>query len=194
MADHFQKRFGDILYTITEAENYSGKAFAYRPNETVKMWLRRGSREGGENREKFRKTIFSQTRITMKKYANDGVFDIFQIPEPGKLAAAFESVKARAVELTKEANLDAHSAELVLGAIQAAYATMTYGPNMADLAAHRLMALMAGGMPMADASSEATRWTQDEIVKARIAPNNPYGDDEEAIAAAILQKILSEEK
>ena len=154
------------------------------------MWLRRGSREGERTAKNLGKRSFSQTRITMKKYENGGVFDPSVIPDPNKLAVAYESVKALEVELTTEAKLDAHSAELVLGAIQAAYATMTFGPNMADLTAHRLMALMAGGLSMADASPEATRWAQDEIVKAKIAPDNLFGDEEEAIAAALLAKIL----
>jgi hypothetical protein len=89
--------------------------------------------------------------------------------------------------------LDAHSAELVLGAVQAAYATLTFGPNMADLAAHRLMVLIGSGLTMADASPEATRWAQDEIVKAKTAPDNPFGDDDEAIAAALLARIQTGE-
>jgi hypothetical protein len=193
MPDYLQKRYGDIFYSVSEAENFAGKAYTYRPNESVKMWLRRGAREDGENRVKFRKTIFSQARMTMRKYENDGQIDLLRFPDPNKLAIAFKSVKARAVELTKEAKLDDHTSEMVLEAIQAAHETLTIGPNMANLTAYRLLVLIENGMSIADASSEATRWAQDEIVKAKVAADNPLGDDDEAIAAALLAKIRADE-
>ncbi len=47
-------------------------------------------------------------------------------------------------------------------------------------------------VPIADASEQAMRWTQDKMAAVKTSPDNPYGDDEEAIAAAVLAKILSE--
>jgi hypothetical protein len=192
LADHFQEKFGDILQPVTEAENLAGKAYTYRESENVIGWLQRGSQEHGESREKFRKTIFAQTRMAMKIRAAGSRAGIFMVPDPQRLAIAYESVKVRAVELTREAGLDPWCSELVLGSVQAAYATLVYGPNMADLVSHRLMTLIESGLSVADASGEATRWAQGQIVAAKVSPANSFGDDEEAIAEAILAKIRSE--
>ena len=154
------------------------------------MWLRRGSREEGENREKFRKTIFSQTRMAMK--IRSGVTSLDEIPDPDRLSIAYESVKARAVELTHEAKLDAHSAELVLRAVQAAYATLSFGPNMADLVTYRLLPLVESGITIADFSPQTTQWAQDQVVAYKISPANSFEDDDEAITAAILERIKAE--
>lgn len=191
MADYFQHDFGDIIQPLTEAQNVSGKAFPIREGEGLIEWLQRGSREHGEARERFRKTIFSNVRMAMKIRVAGSPLGIFVAPDPERLSSVYESVRARAVELTRQAGLDDWSAELILSAVQAAYATLVHGPNMADLVVNRLLALIETGWSVADASAEATRWAQDAIVAAKVAPNNPFGDDDEAIAAAILAKIRS---
>jgi hypothetical protein len=189
LARNFQHEFGDIIQPMTESQNFSGKAYTIKEGESLIGWLQRGSREHGEAREKFKKTIFGNVRMAMKIRATGG---IFEVPEPTQLSMAYESVRVRAVELTRQAGLDAWASELIMSAVQAAYATLVYGPNMADLVVDRLLTLIQTGLSVADASAEATRWVQDQIVAAKVAPNNPFGDDDEAIAAAILAKILAE--
>jgi hypothetical protein len=189
---NYQAEFGDIIQPMTDAQNYSGKAYTIRQGESLIGWLQRGSREHGETREKFKKTIFGNVRMAMKLRAVGGPQHLMESPEPEQLALAYESVRARAVELAHQAALDPYGAELILAAVQAAHATLVYGPNMANLVVHRLMELIESGVPVADASAEATRWTQDKIVAAKISPDKPYGDDEEGIAATILAKIQSD--
>lgn len=190
----YQSEFGDIIQPLTDAQNYSGKAYTTRPGESLISWLQRGSREHGETREKFKKTIFGNVRMAMKLRAVGGPQHLMETPEPEQLAPAYESVRARAVELTHQAGLDPYVAEVILAAVQAAHATLVYGPNLANLVVHRLMDLIESGVPVADASAEATRWTQDKMVAAKTSAGNPHGNDEEAIAAAILAEILSAEK
>jgi len=42
---------------------------------------------------------------------------------------------------------------------------------------------------MIQVSRDALAWIELAIVTIKIAPDNPYGDDDEAICAAILEKI-----
>jgi len=78
-----------------------------------------------------------------------------------------------------------------------------HGPNFMQLAIHRVArdAIPDGG-GLADGIRlytdsehrqalfrEAFAWVDDVIAAVRAAPDNPYGDDEEEIAAAILCKI-----
>lgn len=41
---------------------------------------------------------------------------------------------------------------------------------------------------------EAAAWAQEAIALMKTAPDNPYGDDDEAIAGAILQAIEDKEQ
>jgi hypothetical protein len=191
---NYQAEFGDIIQPMTDAQDYSGKAYTTKPGESLIGWLQRGTREHGETREKFKKTIFGNVRMAMKLRAVGGPQYLMETPEPEQLAPAYESVRVRAVELTRQAGLDPYAAEVILAAVQAAHATLVYGPNMANLVVHRLMELIESGVPVADASAEAMRWTQDKMVAAKTSAGNPYGDDEEAIAAAILAEILPGEE
>jgi hypothetical protein len=188
--DNYQEKFGDIIQPMTDAQNYSGKAYTIRPGESLIAWLRRGSSEHGEIRETFRKTIFGNVRMAMKIRATGSPLGIFTVADPTQLALAYDSVQSRAVELTDQAGLDAWSAEMILAAVQAAYATLVYGPQMANLVVYRLMYLIEGGMSVADASASATQWAQDEVVRAKTSPNNPLGEDDESIAEALLVRIL----
>ena len=77
------------------------------------------------------------------------------------------------------------------------------GPNFKKLVAHR-MALSAippgGGLgdgiaflmdkdKMLSAGKDAQKWVNDAIDVVMTAPDNPYGNDREAIAAEIVRRI-----
>lgn len=42
---------------------------------------------------------------------------------------------------------------------------------------------------LSDGMRQAQEWVLEAIQMVKVAPNNPYGDDDEAIAKAILEKI-----
>jgi hypothetical protein len=42
--------------------------------------------------------------------------------------------------------------------------------------------------------AEATDWTKQAIALVKTAPDNPYGDDDEAIAGMVLQKLEERKK
>lgn len=79
------------------------------------------------------------------------------------------------------------------------------GPNVKRLVAYRMATMMIpGGTPdpfmtgasailapgtLASAGREALRWAGSALAVIKSAPDNPYGDDNEAIAGALLQQI-----
>lgn len=82
---------------------------------------------------------------------------------------------------------------------------MTRGPNMKKLIVRRMSALAipSGGSisdglsffqdpeRMVTIAKEATEWAKTAIAVVRATPDNPYGDDEEAIAGAIVDRYES---
>jgi hypothetical protein len=82
---------------------------------------------------------------------------------------------------------------------------MAQGPNVKRLITHKMSLIMvpAGskdGLAAAlnsltrpggigDAAKEATAWVEQAIAAVKAAPDNPYGDDDEAIAGEILRGI-----
>ena len=48
-------------------------------------------------------------------------------------------------------------------------------------------ALMSGDLPAL--ARKAATWVEEAIAVVKTAPDNPYGDDDEAIALAILEKL-----
>lgn len=79
------------------------------------------------------------------------------------------------------------------------------GPNVKKLISHRMAQLMipegadnpwvAGMRALSSPAKvrayalEATRWVAAALAVVKTAPDNPYGDDDEAIAGHILQGI-----
>jgi hypothetical protein len=78
-----------------------------------------------------------------------------------------------------------------------------FGPNMRRLAAHK-MALDAvprgGGLPdalrflqdkdaMVDSAKASTKWVKDAIAAVKQTHDNPFGNDDEAIAGELLRRI-----
>lgn len=77
------------------------------------------------------------------------------------------------------------------------------GPNVRKLIAHKMSLLMVpagGGLAtalqaltkpgnLAAVAKEATAWVEAAIAVVKTAPDNPYGEDDEAIAGAILKGI-----
>lgn len=77
------------------------------------------------------------------------------------------------------------------------------GPNVKRLIAHKMALLLVpkgGGLTGAiqelvtpgnigKRAQEATAWVTEAIAAVKDAPNNPYGDDDEAIAGEILRLI-----
>lgn len=86
----------------------------------------------------------------------------------------------------------------------------TIGPNVKRLIAHKMSllaipigsgkdslglgveALMNHGK-FASIAAEASDWVQKAIAVMKTAPDNPYGDDDEAIAGALLKGIEERE-
>lgn len=77
------------------------------------------------------------------------------------------------------------------------------GPNVKRLIAHRIstQAVPPGG-GVSDAlraivtpgklgalAKEATTWVEDALAVVKSAPDNPFGDNDEAIAAELLRRI-----
>lgn len=79
------------------------------------------------------------------------------------------------------------------------------GPNVKKLICHKMALLMVpSGAGFADGlrelttpgnigkrAREATEWVEQATVVVKTAPDNPYGDDDEAIAGEILRQIDS---
>jgi len=89
--------------------------------------------------------------------------------------------------------------------------TQQIGPNVRRLIARKmaLLAIPAGsgkdsftkGLDVitnrgkfSSIASEASAWVQAVIATMKTAPDNPYGDDDEAIAGEILKEIEQREK
>lgn len=80
---------------------------------------------------------------------------------------------------------------------------MTQGPNVKRLIVEKMSTdMVAAGEnfsgilgilqkpgSIGDAARKATEWVEVAISAVKSAPNNPYGDDDEAIAAVILKGI-----
>jgi hypothetical protein len=192
---------------MTDAQNFSGKAYTIREGETLVKWLRRGSSESGEAREKFKTTIYHNVRMALRdRIFVDQPTGFFEPPPREMVLKAYEAVQVWAVAISHEAGLDGWSAELLPAAVQRAYEIVAPGPNMTALVVDRMSILIdpsgnganevltrvADARTIADASSQATQWAQDVIVAAQIAPGNPFGNDTEAIAGAILVKIQAQ--
>lgn len=78
------------------------------------------------------------------------------------------------------------------------------GPNVKRLIAHKMAADaipagsgMAAGLRFLSSAESirngcraATAWVQDAIAAVKAAPDNPHGNDDEAIAAEILRRIV----
>lgn len=45
-----------------------------------------------------------------------------------------------------------------------------------------------------ETTRRATQWVKDVIALVKTAPDNPYGDDDEAIAGAILKKLTEKKQ
>ena len=77
------------------------------------------------------------------------------------------------------------------------------GPNVRKLIAHKMArdaipdggGLAAGIQFLSNPESvkrgaqEATQWVRDAIAVVKLSPDNPYGDDDEAIAGEIVRRI-----
>lgn len=79
------------------------------------------------------------------------------------------------------------------------------GPNVRRLIASKMSLIMippgtGSGLATAvrtmlkpggigDAAKEATEWVRQAIAAVKAAPDNPYGDDDEAIAGEILRRM-----
>jgi hypothetical protein len=196
-----------VIVPMTDAQNFSGKAYTIWEGETLVEWLRRGSNESGEAREKFKATIYHNVRMALRDriFAGQRV-GAFDEPTADKSRQAYEEVQAWAVAISREAGLNDWSAELLPAAVQRAYEIVSPSPGMTSLVVDRMSILIdptGGGSldvfagvtdpgVLASASAQATRWAQDAIVAAKVAPGNPYGDDDEAIAEAILVRVRAE--
>lgn len=93
----------------------------------------------------------------------------------------------------------------VVEVLDAKGADVVQGPNVKKLIAHKMSLLMVppgcgNGLQTALAAltkpgnvvavaKEATMWVNEAIAVMKTAPDSPYGDDDEAIAGAILAKI-----
>ena len=80
---------------------------------------------------------------------------------------------------------------------------MKQGPNVKKLITRRMAQLMVpdgGGLAdgirelaspgnIGERAREATVWVGEYLAAVKLAPDNPYGDDDEAIAEAILNEI-----
>jgi hypothetical protein len=55
-----------MIIPMTDSENFSGKAYTIREGESHVEWLRRGSGESGEAREKFKTTIYHLVRMALR--------------------------------------------------------------------------------------------------------------------------------
>jgi hypothetical protein len=82
-----------------------------------------------------------------------------------------------------------------------------HGPNVRKLIVRKMAALIAPvGMPPREARAamegamggaadvgsvarEATAWVEARLAEAKALPDNPHGDDDEAIAGAILGEV-----
>lgn len=83
--------------------------------------------------------------------------------------------------------------------------TRPQGPNVRRLIAHKMSLIMVppgakdgfaaavGSMlrpgGIGDAAKEATEWVRQAIAAVKAAPDNPHGDDDEAIAGEILRQV-----
>lgn len=78
------------------------------------------------------------------------------------------------------------------------------GPNVKRLIVHKLVMLMippGSKDPLADGvtaltklgdsgmAKQATEWVEQAISAVKTAPDNPYGDDDEAIAGEIMRRV-----
>lgn len=77
------------------------------------------------------------------------------------------------------------------------------GPNVKKLIAHRMSTIMippGGGFKdgvkalldidgLKKVGKEASAWVEEAIALVKQAPDNPYGDDDEAIAGEILRQV-----
>lgn len=84
------------------------------------------------------------------------------------------------------------------------------GPNVKKLIVHKMSLLMVppgcgNGLQTALAAltkpgnlvavaREATQWVEAAIAVVKTAPDNPYGDDDEAIAETILQGVENKKR
>ena len=81
------------------------------------------------------------------------------------------------------------------------------GPNVKRLIAHKMSvdAIPPGGGlsdgfsfllsgKLGESAKNASEWVKDAIRIVKTAPDNPYGDDDEAIAGALLSKIADRQK
>jgi hypothetical protein len=85
------------------------------------------------------------------------------------------------------------------------------GPNVKRLIAHKMSLLLippgsgknALGVGLAGLAKpgnlvavarEATAWVEEALAVVKTAPDNPYGEDDEAIAGAILEGIEARKK
>jgi hypothetical protein len=80
---------------------------------------------------------------------------------------------------------------------------MKQGPNVKRLIVHKMTldAVPAGGgistaitfltnpKGIGESARKATEWVDAAIAAVKAAPDNPYGDDDEAIAAEILRQV-----
>jgi hypothetical protein len=87
---------------------------------------------------------------------------------------------------------------------------MKQGPNVRKLIVHKMSLLMippGSKEPFAtaldaltkpgnigDTARDATAWVEQAIAVVKTAPDNPYGDDDEAIAGAILEGIEAKKR
>jgi len=77
------------------------------------------------------------------------------------------------------------------------------GPNVKKLITHKMsrdaipdgggfadgLSFLSNPERMAKAARAATEWVEHAIAIVKTAPDNPYGDDDEAIAGEILRQI-----
>ncbi|KKL17574.1 hypothetical protein LCGC14_2484200 [marine sediment metagenome] len=80
---------------------------------------------------------------------------------------------------------------------------MQQGPNVKKLIIRKMSKDMVpdgGGLPdalvalatpgnLSKVAGEATKWVEAAIAVVKTAPDNPYGDDDEAIAEAVLKGL-----
>lgn len=85
---------------------------------------------------------------------------------------------------------------------------MTQGPNVKKLICRKMAHLMVpDGAGFADGirelaeqgnvgrrAQQATAWAEEAIAAVKAAPDNPYGDDDEAIAGEIVRQIEAQQK
>jgi hypothetical protein len=70
---------------------------------------------------------------------------------------------------------------------------MKQGPNVRKLIVHKMSLLMIPPGSK-EPARDATAWVEQAIAVVKTAPDNPYGDDDEAIAGAILEGIEAKKR